>query len=537
MIKGKVYLLFVLLTTIALAVQIFNLEFVWGTLPLENHAWRNTQTLISVDSILKGLSPFDLQIMGAGVSTPMEFPLYQYVVYYIYLLFSGWSNEVDTILLTDIGRIVALISAIGIFTYPIAVKFKGDVFLAIFFSVLLTSLLIEYEYMSSVVTATLGDSLTALTYVIAIYFLRDIFSKEINSRDLAVGIVFLTIAAVSKVTTVFIFIIALPLFYSIQRFAHVITGLKSGQSIKNIIKTFEIDKLVLISIPLLAAYVFVIWGDSVKEVNYFGAMLTSNELRGWNMGNLTISDIPNRLSSLYNSQLVWIRTLIGILFISLILCIVIFKRKRLFYILLTLSALATLILFQNLYSHNYYILAIFPYLSVAIVDLSHYASKALIDNNLRNSIILLILTFVVVVVSISYEAVNSHAGKTSRQVFHHEYKDRFYQATLADYIKRNLDKDEIFVANGFAYSPVLPFISGRSSFMINDLTQIGYERKYHKKGSFIQLLKASSIKDPGLYVTCGKDNNIDSIKKSFILKEVFAIKDTEGCLIFKMQKK
>ena len=169
----------ILSIVIVSVIQIFNLDFVWHTLPLENHAWRNTQTLISVVSILKGFSPFNLQIMGS-VEIPMEFPLYQYIVYFLYSIASGWSDKVDLILLTDIGRIVSLTSVIGIFTYPLAIKFKNNTFLAVFLSILFASLVIEYEYMSSVVTAPLGDAVTALIYVVSIHFFRNIFSKEIN---------------------------------------------------------------------------------------------------------------------------------------------------------------------------------------------------------------------------------------------------------------------------------------------------------------------------------------------------------------------
>ena len=408
-------------------------------------------------------------------------------------------------MLTDIGRIVSLTSVIGIFTYPLAIKFKNNTFLAVFLSILFASLVIEYEYMSSVVTAPLGDAVTALIYVVSIHFFRNIFSKEINMRDLIIGTVFLTIAALSKVTTVFIFIIALPLFYSIQKLPDVIIGLKANQSMEAIAKSFGVYKLVLISIPLFVAYIFVVWGDSVKEANYFSAMLTSQELRGWNMGYSDTS-ILDRISTLYNSQLVWIRLFVGLVFISLVLCAVLFKKYRAYYFLMIVSAAATLILFQNLFSHNYYILAIFPYLSVSLADLSYYAYKRWSYKKLTNPTTLSILSVATVFLLIMYETVNSHAGKTSKEVFLQEQKNHLYQIELSKYIKEHLDEDQIFAANGFGYSPILPFLSGRQSFMINDLTTIGYKRKYHKEGAFNDLLQLHPLKTQFIMSHVGKIN-------------------------------
>ena len=310
----------------------------WNNPLIDVHAFRQTQTAISVFYLLKG-SPwlaYETPVLGVPWSIPLEFPLYQGIVAILVKLLQ---TPID-----QTGRFVSafffylsLIPIYVILSYlQVARAFRW-----LFLSLFLASPLYLFWARTFMIESTALFFSLAYLACIAVYF-RD------KSPILALLACLCGIAAsLTKVTTMAGFLILACVWIGANWF--------KKESSRNLARDLLIPVVVFIIIPFLLAKIWVNFTDAQKLLNPMAAdFITSKALRDWNFGTiaqkLSRSEWRNYLTRTLND-------VFGGLIISVMALVIlpIFTSKKLLSYGLSLLFILTVAIFTNLhFVHNYY---------------------------------------------------------------------------------------------------------------------------------------------------------------------------------------
>jgi hypothetical protein len=310
----------------------------WNNPLIDVHAFRQTQTAISVFYLLKG-SPwlaYETPVFGVPWSIPMEFPLYQGIVAILVKLFQ---TPID-----QTGRFVSafffylsLIPIYVILSYlQVARAFRW-----LFLSLFLASPLYLFWARTFMIESTALFFSLAYLACIAVYF-------RYKSPIIALlACLFGIAASLTKVTTMAGFLILACVWIGINWF--------KKDSSRNLAKDLLIPVVVFIIIPFLIAKIWVNFTDAQKLLNPMAAdFITSKALRDWNFGTiaqkLSRSQWRNYLTRTLND-------VFGGLIISVMALVIlpIFTSKKLLSYGLSLLFILTVAIFTNLhFVHNYY---------------------------------------------------------------------------------------------------------------------------------------------------------------------------------------
>jgi len=207
--KDRVFLfLFILtaLTSLYYAIQ------GWDGSLMQRYAFRQTQTAITVQQMLKGgpLLQYETPVLGPPWSIPLEFPLYQYIVYILVKL-TGYSLE-------PAGRLVSLLF-FGSLLFPfyfLTKPYFADSSRG-YIALLLLCSSPQYLFWSR---SFLIESTVLALSLWYLYFLKKQCDREVNYAQnsgksfLLLALILGTgaIAAITKVTTFFIYASIVALF-------------------------------------------------------------------------------------------------------------------------------------------------------------------------------------------------------------------------------------------------------------------------------------------------------------------------------------
>ena len=310
----------------------------WNNPLIDVHAFRQTQTAISVFYLLKG-SPwlaYETPVLGVPWSIPLEFPLYQGIVAILVKLLQ---TPID-----QTGRFVSafffylsLIPIYVILSYlQVARAFRW-----LFLSLFLASPLYLFWARTFMIESTALFFSLAYLACIAVYF-------RYKSPIIALlACLFGIAASLTKVTTMAGFLILACVWIGINWF--------KKDSSRNLAKDLLIPVVVFIIIPFLIAKIWVNFTDAQKLLNPMAAdFITSKALRDWNFGTiaqkLSRSQWRNYLTRTLND-------VFGGLIISVMALVIlpIFTSKKLLSYGLSLLFILTVAIFTNLhFVHNYY---------------------------------------------------------------------------------------------------------------------------------------------------------------------------------------
>jgi hypothetical protein len=248
----------------------------WQGSLMELHSFRQTQTAITVKYFLKGgnFLSYETPVLGPPWSIPMEFPLYQYVVYLLVLL-TGYGLE-------QAGRLVSLAMFVSLF-YPVFVlvrpyfpnRSRTFIILA------LLAMSPQYLYWSR----TFMIESTALTLALwYLYFIRTYLEQDdaAHGQWRILAIMFIgSAAAVTKITTFFVYYVIAGLYLLVW------LSRSESRSGAPLMSARKLSLLVAsLVIPPLAAIAWIRYSDYVKSLNPLGNSLTSANLCTWNFGTL-----------------------------------------------------------------------------------------------------------------------------------------------------------------------------------------------------------------------------------------------------------
>ena len=310
----------------------------WNNPLIDAHAFRQTQTAISVFYLLKG-SPwlaYETPVLGVPWSIPLEFPLYQGIVAILVKLLQ---TPID-----QTGRFVSafffylsLIPIYVILSYlQVARAFRW-----LFLSLFLASPLYLFWARTFMIESTALFFSLAYLACIAVYF-------RYKSPIIALlACLFGIAASLTKVTTMAGFLILACVWIGINWF--------KKDSSRNLAKDLLIPVVVFIIIPFLIAKIWVNFTDAQKLLNPMAAdFITSKALRDWNFG--TIAQKLSR-SQWRNYLTMTLNDVFGGLIISVMALVIlpIFTSKKLLSYGLSLLFILTVAIFTNLhFVHNYY---------------------------------------------------------------------------------------------------------------------------------------------------------------------------------------
>lgn len=310
----------------------------WNNPLIDVHAFRQTQTAISVFYLLKG-SPwlaYETPVLGVPWSIPLEFPLYQGIVAILVKLLQ---TPID-----QTGRFVSafffylsLIPIYVILSYLQVARAFRWLFLSLF---LASPLYLFWSRTFMIESTALFFSLAYLA-CIAVYFRYK--SPIIALLACLCGIA----ASLTKVTTMAGFLILASVWIGANWF--------KKESSRNLARDLLIPVVVFIIIPFLIAKIWVNFTDAQKLLNPMAAdFITSKALRDWNFGTiaqkLSRSQWRNYLTRTLND-------VFGGLIISVMALVIlpIFTSKKLLSYGLSLLFILTVAIFTNLhFVHNYY---------------------------------------------------------------------------------------------------------------------------------------------------------------------------------------
>lgn len=443
---------------------------------LDQYGFRQTQTAITSFWFIKEGFAFDYltPVLGWPWSIPMEFPIYQYIVF----LFS----EIFRISNLDItGRVVSLVF-FYLCIYPLykilkLFKLDSQTILLTFITLFSMPIFIFWSR-----TFMIESTALFFTLMFILYILR--YDTEINKKILIPIILFGLLAILTKITT---FLVGLFfLFFYIIFF----------KRISNII---NIKNIIVLIATLFVIAIGVLWNEhanNIKEISSLTQFLTSDNLKNWNFGTLNQRlDVENYLLigqhiKNNNSFVIFILLLVPFFLLKKE-----FKYKKILIISILTFFISAFTLF-NLYKvHSYYWYGNSLFIVIAI---------SIILNSLLLSIKNKILKYIVLFIFISLNLYQYIIYYYPSQISDFS-KDRII--VIGNIIKEVTPENSILITSGLDWDSSLPYYSERKAIMLRDNKYLLDEKNKYIYQKSIEQTEVGSI------VLCNNKNDIEGLSK------------------------
>ena len=460
----------------------------------EMFSFRQTQTAFVIRSMSEnGYNPFDAQlpVLGEPWMVPFEFPLFQLIAAMFGDLFNvdpGYAGRLTS-------TMFFLLSAFGFFLF--AAKVFGSV-IAYLSLVIYLFTPFAFQWGSS----SLIEWLPVSCGVWALYSATFIDKSKSNIHKF--GVVFLSaflvsISALSKSTTGAIWMAAIFLFVALAIGAN---------------SPFTRDKaLFLIGIGTVYSFALVptvLWNsyaDMVKSSNPFTAWLTSQSLKEWNFGTF------EQRVNLINWKTIYDRvdqTVIGItlVFVAVSIYISISQEihSRNFRWIVFSSLLGPMVFFNLYVVHDYYLVAIYPFLVLALAVSIDVISRKLASPDKAYRV--MIATVILVLLSTLISPIGSSYMKN--------YVLVETTPSISSVIARNTKIDEKVIMIGCDWDPTYLYFADRKGLMLmkSRYDQNTVSKEVWKDYQYIYLCNGTlegNLPDGMDYVTV--DGNLSQITK------------------------
>jgi hypothetical protein len=489
MISYDKQLKYILLVCIAVG---FYFQMLHLTTPLlDQYGFRQTQTAISSYWFLKeGFQwAYQTPVFGIPWSVPMEFPIYQYLVYVFVKIFNIENLDLA-------GRIVSLVFYY-LFMYPLwqilRILKVNKVAIFYIFIVLVSSPIFIFWSRTFMIEST-G---LYFTLMFLMYLLRYDKLESSSLKILFLIFLFGTFAVLTKITTLlvgFIFIFLYLLFYG---------RIKALFTKKNLISIFVISIVVAIGL---------IWNEFanvIKSANPLSSFLTSSNLSAWNFGTiLQRLDLVNYGRLLEHAIHNISCTLLLFFFVpSMLFCKVEYKKLILIGFLTFIGSF--MILF-NLYKvHNYYWYAnsIFAIISLGLIL---YALSEKFKSSISKILLLLFI------VSVNFLGYHNFYYKT-------QIEDLKLNrvVVIGDIVKEFTKTNDIIVTMGLDWDSSVPYYSQRKAIMIRSFSEAF-------KNVYEQTVQSNDI---GAVIICDEQSQERNLM-GIIDTKLFGFIETGNCKVY-----
>lgn len=424
----------------------------WNNLLLDQYGFRQTQTAITTFYTIKEgfLLSYITPVFGAPWSIPFEFPLFQWIVAMLVLIFKTPIDQTGRFLsllffylsLIPMGAILKLYSK------------KLNYVLIILSLVLLNPIYLFWSRTFMIESLALFLSLSFCWLTIKLFKLKKpIF---LISASL-VG----SLAALVKITTFAVLCVPLAGFFLYMFFKEV----KFNFPPINILKKYLLYGIVLFIIPIIIGIVWANFADAQKSINPLAnGFITSKDLTQWNFGTIKQKiDFTVWMKILTNS-LVPIKTfgstkfgpfLFPNLFALLVLFFYFAKSYRKEILLSFIFFIMGPLMFTNLYLvHTYYFYATNFFISILLgfLIISLYES-----NNQKIKYFGMFVLFPFVLISLFFQYKTSY--------YPSQLNNEYSIIKATDAIKKYTKKDDIIFIYGQDWDSSFPYYAERKAIM------------------------------------------------------------------------
>ena len=445
---------------IAVIINVFFSIKGWDEPPLDAHHFRQSQTAItSYYTIKEGFrTDYITPVFGAPWSLPMEFPLYQWIVSVIVIIFKSP--------LVQSGRFVSLLffyfSLLPIYSILNQIT-KNKQHSLIFLSILLLSP--TYIYWSR--TFMIESTAFFLSIVFLWGYISTLSKKHsIVNKFSIIALIAAILASMVKITTLAVYVYAAMIFT-------VWYWLKEDRERRfsgKVIFKYSLHALFYVIIIAVFSVSWIKYCDSVKLQNpmafdfltsyslnewYMETFISKFSLENWNQIFYYTLMIPKFLGSI-NTELIRIPYIIVfIIFVTIVISHLIFNKQRRFEILFCISAFFTAPLaFTKLhFIHVYYNYPnmIFLYFAVGFFLLSFIESS---NDKIHKAgkFILLPLIFVIIFFSYMYE-------------YYPLQKMNLNYPAVVEIVKNSTMSEDVILIYGQDWDPTLPLGMERKTLM------------------------------------------------------------------------
>lgn len=393
----------------------------------DEHGFRQAQTAISTYYLIQdGFSIFyQTPVFGYPWIIPFEFPVYQYIVAAFKIL-SHLPLDIS-------GRCVSLFFYYGLLIYfysilkvlNLELRIRLIALMAVIFSPI-------YLFWSR----TFMIESTALFFSLGFVFYSLKYLKTNNCKYLIFAPVFVMLASLSKITSVFPSLVFLAIIC-----LHECSG-----KILN-------KKLILLAISLLLAVIPVLiythYADAYKMQNVFSQFITSKSLKTWNFGSISQRMELSCYQQILNFTKHNITILIIPTFFSYLFCI---RSRCIIQFAAVMAYLSNcLVLFNLYYIHLYYYYsnAIFGLLFIAI-EIGYWTKMKSHFN------VILPLAIIILVGLFTYK----------KYYFEVQSVKNEFPVKIGGIIEKTTHNDQFSIICGADWDSQIPYYSNRRAIML-----------------------------------------------------------------------
>ena len=465
---------------------------------LDIQPFRQTQTAITVWNYTKeGFNFFNYQtpIFGPPYQAPFELPVFQSFAFLLIKL--GVSNVEVACRLTNILFYV-LSAILLIAAVSKLIKNKLVTFLTI----------LQYCFIPFAICWSRNVTIEYCSLAFCLFYVF-LFLKirEISGIKRYLFISFTCIigcfAYSIKLTTAFPFVLLISILFGLDVFKYSIPFLKEKKLYKYLFSKESFKNAAIVFcvflVPFLTMYLWVRHSDLVKMQSAFSYITTSSSLRDWNFG--TWAD----KTTISNWFKLFYRIGFGIVpFTLLLVALLSFYRKELRsihmkFIASFLLSFITIFIFFNLYFvHDYYLVAVLPFLSVCFA-LAFYLSQNFIQSFgvLKNKYALTFVLLVITCLPFLLPKGMELSKEYTRFIWSKNTDSDYPQFVLGEEIQKYTNKQDKVIFTDYEWSSEMLFYSKRKGLMwtTGNEKEIGrFENDLHRE-------KYSLIisKNPNLY--------------------------------------
>lgn len=496
----------VILSSLALLYSLTIALLFINQLPLEHHAFRQTQTALTAYWLkVNGFSfQYETPVFGFPWSIPMEFPIYQLLVAYISTIFN--------LPLDPVGRGLSYFFLIAcllpIYSINKSLKLPPKVLL-FFIPIFLTQPIYLYWGRAFMIeTAALFFTLMSVSLFL------DCLRSKYSIFRLLLLFTFASLGLLQKITTALPILLVTVLAFMYAERAY----------LSNIKKAIKDSRLIFVGISLLlaviTAYLWLQYSDTVKWARGWDGVLTSQSLNAWNWGNL-----EQRFS-----YALWVKVIGGRIFTRNLGAVIGFglifylfyssidpRLKRIGYVSLAMG-LIPLSMFTNLHIvHDYYQVANIVFLTY-LIALS--LSNAVLPKYGRK-LTYIILTLLVIV--------NCLSGIKYINLMKLSFDENDRDIAIGRMLNKELTADQQFVAFGNDWSSTFTYLAERKSFTVPTWFKdyqgvIQYPENYVERGKLGAIVSCTNegptLEQIFLYKLQGGETKVAEVNGCFYVSKL-----------------
>ncbi|MBF0319666.1 MAG: hypothetical protein HQL01_07685 [Nitrospirae bacterium] len=436
----------------------------------EAHPFRQTQTAITIWTfVTEGISFFSYQtpVFGPPWQAPFEFPAFQAVAA---LMVKAGLQNIDVA--ARMANIVFFYLS-AFFLFLLSGRFFREQGIA--YTVVLCYVLSPYTIFWSRTSMIDYASVSfALGYF---YFFSRLIEEKGGWLISAATIVCGALGYLVKITTMPTVVI--PLAYLIIKQLRIDYKACEECGIFSYIaaeKIFFAKLLTAIVIPFAAGYLWTVHTDNVKGASLFTQWLVSANLEDWNYGTWAQRGSLANWTAIYGHVKPFAPLLFVIVPVGLVFALWHPARYRAFIYTSSIGAFLTVFIFFNLYkSHNYYPMAITPFLALVVgfavyhlffVLLKRIKSQASslvkgVSDPWRKGLIAAVCA--VCLISLGYLYIDGAIAYLKPPLIQNKY-DKY---TLSGFLRGITAPNEYIIITDHLWNPSILYYARRKGFMVN----------------------------------------------------------------------